>query len=356
MSGPASIAIDGGPLGQLAISGGVNGYGFINTPENAGQESGVNIGETAIALQKTGGTLQFTVTVASLGGENTLATPFYPPSVDIFTTGPLYEGYLTLAPPDSGFTLSAGQLDGLEGYESGFSWYDPSQFATALYYVEAGNGRGVNATYAHGAFNAALTFGDGYDTGVFNFLQGLISYSFDASNSLSLFYGGNLGTVGRNANLYGGTVGDYAAGPNSQMLGGWYVWTQGSWTLTPELQGQYAKANFDAGLLKPSWNFGAALFYSYQFGSSPYSIGGWGEYFTSHSAAEDNFNWFVGPNARATGIAVSPTWQSTHLYARANLGEFFLLHNIDALGKAYGYGSGTGRNMFQVTLEAGLLF
>jgi hypothetical protein len=171
INGLSSIQIDGGPLGQLELSVGVDGYAYFNAPADMGQSAGAEVGETSIEIQKNTGVLQYTITIASLDGQTTLGTQFYPASIDIYTTGRLYEGYITIAPPNSHITISAGQIDGIEGYGSAFSWNDPSQFVTALYYVESGNGRGVTATYSQGPLNTIVTFGDGWDTGVFNYLQ-----------------------------------------------------------------------------------------------------------------------------------------------------------------------------------------
>jgi hypothetical protein len=215
----------------------------------------------------------------------------------------------------------------------------------------------VSGTYASGPVSATVTFSDGWDTGVFNWLQAQATYTFNANNSLTLFYGGNLGTVGRYAHLLGNAqVENYTAGPNSQMLGYWYTYTQGNLMLLPEVQGQYARANTKAGIFKPTWNLGAAVLADYSFGSSPYSLGGWVEYFTSHSATVDNFNWFVGPDSQAVGATLSPTWQYKDLFARANLGYIYLLHHKDALDGRYGFGNSFGAGLFQGTLEAGLEF
>ncbi len=148
---------------------------------------------------------------------------------------------------------------------------------------------------------------------------------------------------------------------NSQMLGGYYSYTKGNLTVLPEVQYQYAKANARVGIIKPTSNFGAALFSTYTFGTSPYSIGGWAEYFDSHASvenmAQNTANWFVGPNAEAVGFAVSPTWQYKDLFARANAGYLYLLNNKAPDGGTFGYGgSGTGRNSYIGTLEAGVLF
>ena len=48
-------------------------------------------------------------------------------------------------------------------------------------------------------------FGDGYNTGVFNFLQALFTYTVNSSNAVNIFYGGNLGRTGLNAKTYSGT-------------------------------------------------------------------------------------------------------------------------------------------------------
>ena len=68
MSGPTAIQIDGGPLGPLQLSGGVDGYGYYlggtNDQGNApftNKSIGMNVGNAMIELQKTDGVLQFTV-------------------------------------------------------------------------------------------------------------------------------------------------------------------------------------------------------------------------------------------------------------------------------------------------------
>jgi Putative beta-barrel porin-2, OmpL-like. bbp2 len=127
------------------------------------------------------------------------------------------------------------------------------------------------------------------------------------------------------------------------------------------VQYQYAKQDAKINIFKPTSNFGAAVFADYTFGTSPYSIGGWVEYFDSHASASDQAagsgDWFIAPDAEAIGAAVSPTWQYKDLFARANAGYLYLLHNEDADGDTSGFGSnGTNRGQFIGTLEAGLLF
>ena len=367
MTGPQPITIDGGPLGSLSLSGGVDGYGYVVTPQPDNlQTTGMNVTNSIIELQKTTGELQFTIEVGSSSTQS-LGALSYDSSghianttTNFFSTGPLYAGYITVAPPNSPVTVSAGMLNSLEGYESGFDWNNPSQFSTLMYYVENSQARGVQMNLTEGPLTAEVQFGDGYDTGVFNFLQALVSYSFNSSNVLSVFYGGNLGTTGLNTFGYGNiTTGEYGAQfVNSQMVGAYYNYTNGNLNLVPEVQYQYAKENAKVGLFKSSSNIGAAVIGNYSFANTPYSLGGFVEYFGSHSSAENNSQtWAIGPNAQAVGFALSPTWQYKYLFARANAGYVYLLHNEDTAGNKYGYGgSGTGRNQFTGTLEAGLLF
>jgi hypothetical protein len=380
LNGPTAIQIDGGPLGPLEISGGLDGYGFYQSGTGGSsalgtdRSNGVNVGSALIELQKTSGVVQFTVEVGSTGGTPTLGEKATQTTINEFATGPLYAGYVTIAPKNSPFTISAGQMVSLEGYEGATDWSNPVQLTTAIFGVQNSNSRGVSLNYTKGAINATVMYGDGYETGVFNFLQALVTYTFNANNVLNVYYGGNLGQTGLNAKTYGNALCNYGDascgatvgtfGPqfdNSQLVGAYYSYTMGNLNLVPEVQYQVAKENAKLGIFKPTSNFGAAVFSTYTFGKSPYSLGSWIEYFDSHASslnqAAGSANWFVGPNAEAIGFAIAPTWQYKDLFARANAGYLYLLNNKDANGATFGYGNnGNGRSEFTGTLEAGVLF
>ncbi len=370
LTGPTAIQIDGGPFGSLNLSGGVDGYGYyVSNLGNGQQDTGVNVANALVELQKTSGELQFTIEVGSNGGAITVGSLFSRPaqtSISNYSTGPLYAGYLTVAPKDMPFTISAGRIGSLEGYESGIDWNNPSQLTTSIFYVQNSQNTGVEGTYTAGPLSATVAFGDGWDTHVFNFLQALVTYTIDTNNNVNVYYAGNLGRTGLNAKTYSGTcsygstapgcfgtVGTY--GPyfmNSQMLGGWYSWTHGNLNVVPEVQYVYAKTDHQLGIDKTTANFGAAVFGDYSFANTPYSLGGWVEYENSQGEG----TWFVGPNSEAAGFAVSPTWQYKDLFARLNGGGLYLLNNKHD-GVSYGYGnSGTDKFQFIGTLEAGLLF
>jgi Putative beta-barrel porin-2, OmpL-like. bbp2 len=360
LNGPSNIQIDGGPLGPLQLSGGVTGYFYGQSGTSSrgesgnsavgNQSTGANLGSALIELQKTDGTLQFTIEVGPTGGTPALGAKPSKGNVTIYRASPLYSGYVTIAPPNSPITISVGQFGSLEGYESGVDWNNANLFTSDIWYVENSQNVGVSVNYTKGPLSLTVDFGDGWDTRVFNFLQALGTYTINNTNSVSVFYAGNLGTTGINTITYGGTpVAVYGANyMNSQMFGGWYSWSKGNLSLVPEAQFVYAKPNQKLGDLsyKYTSNFGAAVFADYTFGTSPYSIGGMAEYFDSVGSSY----WFLGPRAAGVGFEVTPTWQYKDLFARVSAGYLHLTN-----GSAYG-NNGNGKDVVQGALEGGILF
>ena len=198
---------------------------------------------------------------------------------------------MTLA-PISGLTISAGQIDLLEGYESSIDWKNFNLLSTSLWYVENSQSVGVTATYTYGPVSGTITFGDGFDTNVWNYLQLSGSYAINDNNNLTLFGSTNLGTTGLGARFYGNattaynstTVGSAGAANlvNSSVIGAYYSFTMGNFTLVPEVQYAWSNKNPNVGLTDYSSNFGAAVFADYKIGNGPFSLGGWVEYFSSN--------------------------------------------------------------------------
>ncbi|MDD2876183.1 MAG: hypothetical protein PHT60_03035 [Acidiphilium sp.] len=376
-NGPTNVQIDGGPLGPLQLSGGADGYfyGLSGTGNAANQgllgtskATGFAFLNGMVEMQKTTGLVQFTIEV---GSSNPIILGYAPPrpSVQNFSTGPLYAGFLTLA-PTSNLTISAGMLNSIEGYEGGIDWANSNPLSSELYYVENSQSRGVSATYTYGPVSGTIEFGDGFDTGVWNFFQGLATYTINTNNVLSVFGATNVSRTGLNANIYGsaGPIGGLSSGSpyshmtvasyganyvNSTMVGAYYSYTMGNLNLVPEVQYVYAKVDHEVGLNKFSSNFGAALFADYSIGKSPYSIGAWGEYFSSNGPDY----WFVQPGAQGIGVSVSPTWQSKNLFVRADVGLLHLTKFSNDYGTHTGYGNdGGSRNQADFLLEGGVLF
>lgn len=372
LTAPTPVTIDTGTfLGKLTLSGGMDGYAYALTGVGnsgdgygllgTGKSAGVEFQNGLIQLQKTDGLVQFTLLA---GGNSSWVLGSKPggTSVQTFETGPFRAAYITIAPTAS-FSISAGHLASLEGYESGVDWQNTSMLTTDIFSVENSNSMGVSATYTIGPVAATVTFGDGFDTQVWNFLQASATYTINDSNNLTGYFATNLGHTGPNAHIYGSATTAYTSsfvgsGPlssspfvNSTMFGAYYSYTIGNLNVVPEVQYVYAKQNSQVGLTKFSSNFAAAVFASYQFGKSPFSLGGWVQYFTSNGPD----NWFLNPRAQGFGVSIAPTWQKDHLFVRGDIGWLHLT-SLGSPGSA-GYGtSATGRDQADFLLEAGVLF
>ena len=369
---PAPFSFNAGPLGTLELSGGADGFAYALTGAGDGANKGLLGTSTSIGLQflnglikleKPDGVLQFTI---EAGAVNSLTLGSRPkaPTVQKWSTGPFRAAYVTVAPTPS-FSISAGQIGSLEGYESGVDWKNFNMLTTALWDVENAQSVGVSATYTHGGFAGTIVFGDGFDTNVWNYLQLSASYSFNDDNKLTLFGSTNLGATGLGARFYGNADRPYssttvaAAGAanlvNSSVIGAYYSFEMGNLTLVPEVQYVWSTKNPKVGLTDYSSHFGVAMFANYQFEGSPFSLGGWLQYFTSNGPE----TWFLNPGAQGFGMAVGPTWSpdwaKKHLFVRGDVGAIHLI-TVGVPGSV-GYGSsGTGHNQATFLAEVGVLF
>jgi hypothetical protein len=259
VEGPKPVEFDGGPLGPLDFSAAGDGYFFFQSGTSSNSKTsiagenptGVDVNAWMVELHKPTGLVQFTIQLAEYEDINLGANKPTLVNDNRFTTGPLRTAFVTLAPTQD-FKFSVGQVPSLEGYESVFPWNNPSALRTVLNVGQNSNSRGVEADYAHGPFSASVAFGDGYDTGVWNYVQFLAMDKIDASNSVWLYGGIPLGITGPNTFAYGeggmsagGADGNGGQGTlavvNSNMLGAVYTWKHGGLSITPEVQLQWTR-------------------------------------------------------------------------------------------------------------------
>ncbi len=362
MNTPSAMQIDGGPLGTLDVSGGFDGsfYAYSGTGAGSilgnGKSAGANMRVVDIKVAKPDGLLRFTVEV-----KPDTALYFGVPSsqirTDQFTLGPVFSAYLTLV-PNKAFNISVGQVPSVEGWEASTDWENANIIDSPIYYVENSSSRGVSASLNEGPVSATVIFGDGVDSGVFNTFQGLVTYSFNGDNALSVFGAANVGRTGPNTYAYdGGKTGTgypgyNAAYANSNMIGGYYDYTSGNLNIVPELQYIYSKVDHVIGLDKFTSNFGAEVITDYQFGQSPWSVGGQFFYYKNNGPQA----WYLNAHSGGFGVGVTPTWQHGNLFARGEVGLLHLTNlGIPAAGGGFG-ASGTDRNQVLGVLEAGVMF
>jgi hypothetical protein len=372
---PTPTQVNLGSFGPIQISGGFDSYGYVMSgagdKQNYGllgtdKNAGAVIQNGVLQVQKTQGLVQFNVAV---GGYNFLSLGYKPSqtSTKIYSTGPVQEAVLTLAPTKN-WSFSAGQIPSIEGYEGTYDWQNPSIVSSAIYQVQNTQSVGISATYTSDKITGTVIFSDGWDTNVWNYLQVLTSYTFNDSNQTSVWGATNLGRTGQFAHYYGSILSPYgdttvaSAGAanfvNSSNVGGFHKFTHGNLTIVPEVQYVWVQPDQAVGLHKFSSNFAAALFPTYQFGKSPWSLGGFVDFVTSNGPS----TWFLNSGSQGYGISIAPTWQTNpawahgrNLFVRAN-GGWRHLTRIGNPGTV-GYGAnGLGRNMTIWMLEGGFLF
>ena len=357
-----SVGADGFVYG-LTGAGDAGHLGQLGTDKSAGTK----LLNGLFKVEKTEGLFQFDIELGGVASW-TLGTRPTMASAQTFSSGPLYIGSLKLVPTPE-LTIAAGRLASLEGYEATVDWFNPSVLMTSIFYVQNSVSNSISANYTTGPLSATLMFGDGFDTYRFNFLQAAATYTFNDTNNLTVYGATNVGHTGLSAHTYGSSerswnatrVGAYGANYiNSSMAGAYYSYTYDNLNIVPEVQ--YVWADKNSGLVTPgspamtgfSSHFGAALFANYKFKDTPYSIGGWLEYFTSNGP---DF-WFVNPKARGFGLSVAPTWQSDHVFVRGDIGFLHLTSIGDSTSPLFsgGYGTGHDRNQASFLVEVGLTY
>lgn len=378
---PELYKFDGGPLGELEGAAAVDGYFFAQSgaadDSAVGRhETGAEVGAFEVELKKkTSPTdiLGFTLQAAEYQPINLGLNQPKDVNANRFQTGPIRTAFVTLQPvPD--VMVSVGQVMSIEGYESVFPWNNPVALRTAVNPPQNSNSKGIQLDYDHGPFSGTVIFGDGYDTNVYDYLQFSGTYKFDAGNQFTVYAGVPVGVTGPNAFAYGegGAPAGGANGVggqqqlavvNSNMIGAWYTWRNGSLTVIPELQFQYTPkltnfANVTSGgisddIPKGTSEFVAALFAIYKIPDTHFSISGWAEYGTSQGTAAQDV-WFAAPNQKLAGVAIAPAWKYDKIFLRLDMGYVHLL-NVGTPAAGYG-ASGTGKDTVIGVTELGFVF
>jgi len=359
LNGPTNIDINGGPLGQIEVSGGVDGLVYAQTEQNPpAKATGTIIDDSLIEIQRTTGRIQFDVQIAEYNGYALgVGTPKQAVA-DQLSTSPVLTANVTFV-INKTLSITVGQLFSLEGYESNYSWGNASGAASLLYELGNGASHGIAATYSSGPATIQVLYGDGNATGVFNNIQYLATYNLNANNNLNIFGSVALSQTGPFAGYYSGyKVGGNEIFINSNVLGGYFNSTIGNLTLTPEMFYEYAPANVHYHIPtddvpKQTAAFGVATFGQYNFPNSPYSIGGWMDYASSQGSSALDDDWIFGPNFKAAGFSIAPAWQHKDIYLRLTAGYNRLLQAEDG----YGYGKSTNGKNFVISLvDCGLVF
>lgn len=352
MTGPLSanpkpMTIDAGPLGEIYVTGAVSGLGLLQSREIPGdRDARFDLSNGQVFIQKTDGLVQFFVQAGGYSLPSLGAAYVKAEDVVGLTYGLVPQAFIKIA-PSSNFNLIAGKLPTLMGAEYTFTFENMNINRGLLWNQENAVNRGVQANLALGRVSASLSLNDGYYSGKYNWLSGLVSYALTPTDTITVVVAGNVGQTARTS----------FATPllqnNSQVYNLIYTHNSGPVTITPYLQYTHVPRNVELGIARSASTYGGAVLAKYSV-TPEFSLVGRAEYIDSEGApGTDRPNLLYGPGSSAWSLTFTPTYQQGAFFARADLAY------VEANGVADGFGFGENLNMrsqVRGALELGFIF
>ena len=353
LTGSASpLSFDAGPVGKVYVSGVVSAIGLLqDSPVKPvyGQSHNVygDFSNAQIILQKIDGLVQFYVegggySIPTIGVPYTKASKQTDNSFGVIPTA-----YIKIAPTDS-FNVMAGKLPTLQGAEYTFTFENTNIERGLLWNQENVFTRGVQANYTAGPLAVSASVTDGFYSKDYKWLTGLVSYTINDSNAITLVASGNVDkttTSGYNTPL---------AQNNGQVYNLIYKYTNGPLTLQPYLQYTYVPSEASLGITKSTSTYGAALLANYMVNSTV-NIGARAEYIGSDGSSTDGSQNLLGYGAGsdAWSFTITPTYQDKAFFARAELS--YVKANSITSGLGFG-SSGNDSSQSRLVVETGFMF
>lgn len=339
-SDPFNIEAD--PLGKIYITGAVSGLGLWQNNHVAGNPNALlDLDNGQLFIQNTKGLLQFYVQAGgySLPSLGTSYLRMDDATHDFF--GPVPVAFIKLAPSDN-FSVMAGKLFTLIGGENTFTFQNLNIERGLLWNQTNAVNRGVQMNYNQGAFSASIALSDGFYSGRFNWLSGLVTYAINSKSNLSVVASGNIKHDNKSS------IVTPLAQNNSQIYDLIYSYTSGRLTINPSLQFTHIPRDADIGLLASASTYGVALATKFTF-STHWSITARAEYIDTTGGV----NVVYGPGSNAWSLTLTPTYQRGIFFVRGEA-SLVVADNITA-GSAFGR-DGTNSSQGRLLIESGVLF
>jgi hypothetical protein len=342
-----------GPLGDIYVDGIASGLGqWQNNPFPGERAWQPDLNNGQVFVQKTDGLVQFyaqfgAYSVASLGAPyiSTQEATWGQGSPNGNLWGWFPQGYLKVVPTDS-FSIQGGKLPTLIGAEYGFSFQNINIERGLLFGQEPTFSKGGQANYTIGPVAMSLSFNDGFDSGVYNWVTGSVTYTLNPANTFEFVGGGNVSKTNVS------TLRTPIAQSNSQIYNLIYTYNSDPWIIQPYFQATHVPANSSLGFTSSASTFGVALLTNYDIGSG-FNLGGRIEYLATTGNTATSPNLLYGPGSGAFSFTFTPTYQYSYFFAR---GEFSWV-KANSVVSGLGLGSsGTNTSQTRVLVETGILF
>jgi hypothetical protein len=341
-----------GPLGDIYVDGIGSGlYQWQSNPVpnvlpgNNTSVGGINNGQ--VFVQKTDGIFQF-YAQAGAYSISELGSPYI--STQVATWGEhspggnlwgwFPEGFAKIVPNDS-LSFQAGKLPSLIGAEDNFSFQNINIERGLLWSQEPSIMKGGQANYTKGPWAFSVNFTDGFDSGVWNWVTGSVTYTLNSSNSFAFSGGGNVSST------HISTLRTPILQNNSSLYNLIYTYNSDPWIIQPYFQATHVPTNMR--LYGPSASsFGGALLVNYDVGAG-FNLGGRLEYI----GTTGNNNLLLGPGSGAFSLTFTPTYQYRYFFARGEVS--WVKADSTTRGDAFGT-NGTETSQARVLVETGILF
>lgn len=349
-----SSSFDAGPLGKLTVNGDLSGVVFgqnnpgYNTWDGDHNPTGIwDLTNGLVTVQKDDGPIQFVVQ-AGVYSFPVLGTGYIKATdTPEATFGYAPVAYVKIA-PNSNFSFEAGQLPTLIGAELAFTYQNANIERGLLWNTEPLFSRGVQANFSSGPWSASVSWNDGYYSGDYTTLSGLVTYTFKNNDTLTFAASGNTSTNFTCLASPPGCSTPFAtpvALQQGQVYNVIFNHTSGPWTFTPYFQYN----NVPSSVVTPSGSIWAlALLAKYSFNAN-WSVAGRAEYEDSSGAA----SLLYGPGSSAWSLTLTPTYQSGIFFARVE-GSYT---SIGSGTPGFMLGEfGDKSSQFRGMLETGIIF
>lgn len=338
---PISLDVAGSKVYVTAIGSGYVGTQSNTTPGVA--DSFADLSNAQVIVQKPEGTFQFLVQ-AGLYNQETLGAAFVK-STDYTSNsyGVVPQAWVKFA-PSSTFNIQAGILPTLIGLEAPFTFQNINIERGILWGQENVMTRGVQANLTAGKLSFSLAYTDGFFSGKFNWLSGIVSY-VDGPHTLSVVLGGAL------SKNYRSTFNTPLVQNNSTILNVIYSYSGSKWLVQPYFQYAWAPDLPGAGTTKAQ-NFAVGLLAKYKV-DDHWSLPVRFEYIDSNRPSATAASFLYGPGSKAYSFTVTPTYTWSRFFIRP---EFSYVRADDITpGAAFG-AAGLNKEQVRGRMEFGVMF
>ncbi len=343
-------------LGTVYLDGIGSGLGqWQNNPFPGNRTWEPDLSNGQLFLQKTDGVFQFytqfgAYSIPALGVPYvSAATATFSQSAPGLLSGNLWgvfpQGYAKIQPTDN-FSIEGGKLPTLIGAEYTFSFENINIERGLLWNQEPAVSKGGQANLTTGPVQWQLSFTDGYDSGVYNWVTGAITWTINSANSFEFVGGGNVGKTDIS------TLRTPLPQSNSQIFNLIYTYNNDPWIVQPYFQATHVPGNPSLGWTTGSSTFGFALLSNYDLGKG-FNLGGRLEYIASTGSTATAPDLLYGPGSGAFSITLTPTYQWNYYFARAE----FSWVKANSVVPGDGLGPNlNGNSQTRVMIETGILF